>query len=182
MSVAGDLLDRLAEIGARVEAAGNRLLLRAGPTPIPSELVQSLREAKAEVLAALGPPELKSDLIERPGEAAAWWRREFTVRTLDRLLVNRAGGDAQRLAFDHLVVEWYRLHGPRVPEGHCAGCGEAIGGVASMDLQDGNRVHLDKLDCLLRYGERWRGAATRALVAMGLKPPAGEDVDERFAG
>jgi hypothetical protein len=43
---------------------------------------------------------------------------------------------------------------------------------------DGNRVHLDDahgLDCVIRYGERWRGAATRALVAMGLRPPEGGD-------
>jgi hypothetical protein len=39
---------------------------------------------------------------------------------------------------------------------------------------DGNRVHLAILDCLIRHGERWRAAATRALIAMGLQPPAGE--------
>jgi hypothetical protein len=45
---------------------------------------------------------------------------------------------------------------------------------------DGNRVHLDdaqRLDCLIAFGVRWRGAATRALAAMGLQqpPPIPED-------
>jgi hypothetical protein len=43
---------------------------------------------------------------------------------------------------------------------------------------DGNRVHLaDGYDCLIRYGARWRGAATRALIAMGLVPPPGAQFD-----
>ncbi|MGH7100398.1 MAG: hypothetical protein ACREE4_22510, partial [Stellaceae bacterium] len=60
----------------------------------------------------------------------------------------------------------------------CAGCREPIGGFDALPLGEGNRVHLGEahgLDCLLAYGRRWRGAATRALVAMGLLPPADDD-------
>jgi hypothetical protein len=44
-----------------------------------------------------------------------------------------------------------------------------------MDLWDGANVHWDDahgLDCLLLYGQRWRGAATAGLAALGLKAPA----------
>jgi hypothetical protein len=171
MSAAVDLLDRLADIGAKVQAVGNQLLVQAGPNPIPGQLVLGLREAKAEVLAALAALERDADLVESP----VWWRREFTVRTLGRMLGNRSLEEAERLAFEYLIVEWHRRHCQRVPEWQCAGCGNPIGGLASLDFQDGNRVHFDELDCLIRYGERWRGAATRALVAMGLQPPAVDD-------
>ena len=42
-----------------------------------------------------------------------------------------------------------------------------------LDLIDGNCVH-DRAGngCLIHHGERWRAAATRALVGMGLQPPA----------
>ena len=180
MSVANDLLDRLAEAGAKVEAAGNRLIVRAGAKPVPAELVQRLREAKTEVLAALAPARSMPSASEasyrcNPSDAA-WWRRPFIIRTIDRELGGaRSHAEAARLAWGELECRWHRLFGESIQEWQCAGCGEPIGGLLSLDLQDGNRVHLERLDCLIRYGERWRGAATRALTALGLRPPAGED-------
>ena len=53
MNVARDLLDDLAMIGATVESAGDRLILRAGSTAIPARLVSRVREAKAELVALL---------------------------------------------------------------------------------------------------------------------------------
>lgn len=181
MSVANDLLDRLAEVGAKVEAAGTRLIVRAGPKPVPGELVQRLRDAKAEVLAALAPaggmpPASEASYRCDPSEAA-WWRRHFIVRTIDRKLGGaRSHAKAAQLAWGELQDRWHRLHGARVPEWQCAGCGEPIGGLAALPLADGNRVHLDDahgLDCVLRYGERWRGEAAAGLKALGLDPPAG---------
>ena len=72
-----------------------------------------------------------------------------------------------------MQVRWHRLHGERVPKWQCAGCGEPVGGLATLDLADGNRVHLNKLDCLLSYGERWRSEAAAGLEALGLDPPPG---------
>jgi hypothetical protein len=44
-------------------------------------------------------------------------------------------------------------------------------GAAALELIDGNRVHdAAGHDCLIVYGARWRGAATRALAAMDLQP------------
>jgi hypothetical protein len=63
-------------------------------------------------------------------------------------------------------------HGERVPGRLCAGCRRPIGAAETLDLIDGNRVH-DRPDnaCLIWHGERWRAAASRALIAFGLEPP-----------
>ena len=53
MNAARDLLDDLAMIGATVEPAGDRLILRAGPIAIPAALVNRVREAKADLIATL---------------------------------------------------------------------------------------------------------------------------------
>src|SRR4029453_2663244 len=46
-----------------------------------------------------------------------------------------------------------------------------ITGPQPLNLPDGNRVHFEPIDCLIRFGKRWRGAACEALVAFGLEPP-----------
>jgi hypothetical protein len=39
-------------------------------------------------------------------------------------------------------------------------------------LADGARVHFDdRLACVFRYGERWRGEATTSLTELGIAPP-----------
>src|SRR5262249_14912822 len=44
-----------------------------------------------------------------------------------------------------------------------------------VSLVDG--VHFEPIDCLIRFGKRWRGDACEALVAFGLEPP-GLDGDQ----
>jgi hypothetical protein len=53
MNLAHDLLKDLTGIGATIEPAGDRLILRAGPTAIPVTLVNRVRRAKRELMAAL---------------------------------------------------------------------------------------------------------------------------------
>jgi hypothetical protein len=53
LSTAIHLLEELAVIGARIESAGDRIILRAGATAIPAGLVGRVREAKSELLATL---------------------------------------------------------------------------------------------------------------------------------
>jgi hypothetical protein len=178
MSTAADLLDRLGEVGAKVEAAGNRLIVRAGPKPVPGELVQRLREAKADVLAALAPagrsPAAAAAFYPCYPREAVWWRRHFVIRTIDRSLSGaRSHAEAAQLAWGDLRDRWNTLHGERVSPDLCCGCRRPIGDGRTLKLGDGNRVHFDDLDCLLQHGRRWRRAATRALVALGLRPPAG---------
>ena len=93
MSGAEELFDRLVEVGAKLEAANGRLVVRAGPRPVPGELVQRLREAKAEILATLAPD---------------WWRRQYIVRTIDRSLGGtRSDVDAAGLAWGELECRWH---------------------------------------------------------------------------
>ena len=83
---------------------------------------------------------------------------------------------AERLAWGALQNRRHLAHGGLVPRDICAGCRRPIGVAPALDLIDGNRVHDDAgPDCLIGYGERWRDTATRALVAMGLSPPAAGD-------
>jgi hypothetical protein len=164
MSNAEELIDDLLKAGAKVTAADGCLVVRAGARAVPGILVQRLREAKAEVLATLCPQ---------------WWSRQFVIRTIDRALGGaRSYDDAARLAWGELECRWHWLYGDRVAEWRCAGCGKLISGLPSLDLQDGNRVHFDQVDCLIGYGDRWRGEASRALVAMGLQRPAGVNHDD----
>jgi hypothetical protein len=50
------------------------------------------------------------------------------------------------------------------PPDLCSGCRRPIGDRETLALGDGNRVHVDDLNCPILHGERWRRAATRALV------------------
>jgi hypothetical protein len=173
-----NLLDRLADIGAEIRPAGDRLIVRAGANPVPAELMRRLRQTKAEVLAALGP---MRDGTRNSGlgvDDPAWWRRQFAVRTIAREVGgNRAHAEAVRLAFGDLVSEWHRRHGIRTDQDRCAGCGEGLPVDVGMIVdQGGVRVHFDAVrgfDCLLAYGQRWRSNAAAALGTIGLEPPTG---------
>src|SRR5262245_28236093 len=54
---------------------------------------------------------------------------------------------------------------------HRAVCDALIAGSEALNLPDGNRVHFEPIDCLIRFGKRWRDDASEALVALGLEPP-----------
>jgi hypothetical protein len=77
---------------------------------------------------------------------------------------NRIGGS---LVGD-LQNEWHTKHGRRWPSWFCAGCEKPIGGLDSIDLADGNRVHVEPLHCMIEFGQRWRDTDS-ALVALGLE-------------
>jgi hypothetical protein len=78
MSTARDLLHDLAVIGATIQPEGDRLILRAGATPVPAGLVSRVRRAKAELLAAFAthdfkkePATLEANLVAPPD----WFQR-----------------------------------------------------------------------------------------------------------
>jgi hypothetical protein len=178
MNTATELLHRLCEIGATVNVTEDRLVVRAGARRVPAQLVKCIRAAREELLAALARGELPTRpvIADDVGQtdSDAWWRREFHVRTIHHLVAARSYGKAEGLAWGDLQNRWHRLNGRQYLFSRCAGCGEAIGGLPALAFADGNRVHLNMIDCLIRYGQRWRGDATRALVAFGLTPPEDE--------
>ncbi len=53
MTTTRQVLSDLNAIGARIEPVGDRLLVRAGPKPVPATVIRRIRQAKAELLAAL---------------------------------------------------------------------------------------------------------------------------------
>ena len=105
-------------------------------------------------------------------DRATDWRLLYWEAVGHWLAFHRTG-EAEQIAWGEMLLRWHRMHGGRpVPGWQCAGCGEPIRGLAALDLADGNRVHLDHLDCLLSFGEGWRNKATTGLRALGLAPPA----------
>ena len=153
------LLQRAHEAGLHIELLGDKLLVR-GPKRAEA-VVKLLAEHKAEVLAALSPS----------FDDAGWWRGRFTAKAVQWFVGDRDWEAAKRLAWGDLENDWHHQHGKRCPSLQCAGCGAPIGGSQALNLPDGNRVHFEPIDCLIRLGKRWRGAASEALVALGLEPP-----------
>lgn len=159
--VAAKLIASVRAAGGTIRRDGDTIEL-AAPAPLTSDLVARIRAAKPLLLAALDQlPEWEA----RHREALAHWRRlGFPER-------------AAQLAWGALQNRWHREYGKRFPTWQCAGCGQPIGGLPALTMIDGNRVHLDDIDCIIRYGQHWRGEATQALVAIGLQPPGSEGVE-----
>ena len=174
MSAVDELLVRFTEIGAIIRPAGDRLILRAGATPVPAELVNRLRQAKSQVLATLSqvtpPVESTPDGVADSAEARRWCDL-FATRITDWFRGDRGWEEARQLAWGDVENEWHELHGRRWPSWQCAGCNAPLDGSQALNLPDGNRVHFEPIDCLICFGKRWRGDASEALVALGLEPP-----------
>ena len=153
------------ELIASVRAAGGTIrrdgdtIELAAPAPLATDLLARIRAAKPALLEALhNLPEWEA--LQREA-LAHWCALGFPEK-------------AAELAWGALQNRWHRAHGKRFPTWQCAGCGQLIGGASALWMIDGNRVHLDAIDCLICYGNYWRGEATQALTAIGLQPPTGE--------
>ena len=107
MSVARNLLEDLAVIGATIKPAGDRLILRAGRTAIPAELVSRVRAAKADLLATLAAGADRSNRGRRGQGARSQAPHD---RTGHRTIESR-------------IVEWLNQHPAPSAPGHCAWCG-----------------------------------------------------------
>ena len=151
------LLRRARAAGLAVAAEASGKLLIRGPRR-EEATARLLLDHKPAVIAAL----------------AAEWRARYR-KVLAQWSTFRPAETAARIAWGELENHWHRLHSARAPAGQCAGCGAAIGDREALTLGDGNRVHLDRIACLLAYGERWRGEATAGLKWFGLDPPADLD-------
>ncbi len=180
------LLGRLAALGVRVAADGERLRLSADAPP-PPDLLAEVRAAKAGVLAVLrtgaplcshmppyapaggaGPEREIESAPEPDGDGPEAWQRFVTIRAATRWA---RYGAPSAFAYSEAVPLWHLRHGARPDPNRCAGCGGPIGAVA-WTLPDGARLHDDRraVDCLAAYGRRWRTAAADGLAAAGVHP------------
>jgi hypothetical protein len=157
------LLRQARAAGLAVRAKGDTLVIHGPRRAEP--VARLLIDRKPDVMAALA----RGAAIE-PGRAADW-RGDFAKCAEQWRRLEHSEAQAALLAWGELQCRWHRRYGVRMPVALCAGCGKPIGGAGALSLPDGTRVHFADLDCLARYGKRWRGAATRALVDMGLVPP-----------
>jgi hypothetical protein len=165
-----NLLRRARDAGLAVEVEGDKLVIRGPKRAEP--VARLLIDHKPEVMAALVPADPPALEAGESDPDPARWRRHYLIRAIRwELSGARPARLAQHVAWGELLKEWHEHHGQRWPTWQCAGCGEPIGGLAALDLADGNRVHIDKLDCLLSFGQRWRDEATAGLQALGLDPP-----------
>ena len=194
MTGVADLLAEIHRSGGNLRLVGCDRLKLVAPKALLPELTDRVRAAKPMLLAALADTASQVSTAQEGGggvlnprrntatvqHRTAWspservipdWRARHREAVAYRSALHPTD-EAARLAWGEMQLRWHQLHGRRVPEWQCAGCGEPIGGLAALALTDGNRVHLNKLDCLLSYGEYWRAAATCALMALGLHPPA----------
>jgi hypothetical protein len=158
--------------GVRLEVAGNGIVASAPRGVMSPQERRRLREdgALMAVLRAEAPPAIDRVIHDRQ-----WWSDLYEERSAIREFdggYSRA--EAESHAWGELQNRRHLEHGERVPPDICAGCRRPIGSAAALDLIDGGRVHHQGNNCCLnRHGERWRAAATRALIALGLRPPAG---------
>lgn len=172
MSTVRDLLGQLTDIGATLKVIGGQLVVRAGATAVPSRLLAQLRHDKPLVLSILA----DASRADIPPDASAWrgyYEERAGVREYD------AGYDraeAERLAWSDMLLAWHMMCGGRPARSRCAGCDEPVG-TDALVLPDGARVHFVGIDCLTRYGDRWRGRAEQALVHIGLVRPGTADAD-----
>jgi hypothetical protein len=148
LNTARQLLDDLAVIGATVEQAGDRLILRAGPTAIPGALVNRVREAKGDLITML-----RGLNSEQQKQANKSPDHKFPHQTSEAC-----------------IVEWLNEHPAPSPPGRCAWCGrtESLGTVVlpfGTERETHTWLHAK---CWPSWHQARRVEAIAALGAMGI--------------
>jgi hypothetical protein len=198
-----DVANLLAEIrrsGGDVRLIGCDRLKLVAPKALLPELTDRVRAAKPMLLAALAGTSPKADAAQKGGggvlnprrngataqhstavsssgrmllASPADWRSRHGEVAAYRGALHRAE-EAAAIAWGEIEHHWHMQHGERLPHWQCAWCREPIGGISSLELADGNRVHFDAahgLDCLLYFGKRWRAEAIAGLQTLGVDAP-----------
>jgi hypothetical protein len=152
MSLARNLLHDLAAIGATVQPVGEQLILRAGPSTIPADLVRRVREAKSDLITVLCAP-------DRSGGAESSDAR------------NTAGPaptqPTPKKSIEARAVEWLDQHPAPSRAGYCASCGKAeslSAVVLPFGLLPGTHAWLHA-ECWPAWHHARRSEALRALQA-----------------
>ncbi len=161
------LLQKASAAGLVLRVEGDKLIVRGPRSAEP--IVRLLTDHKPAVMAALA-----------SAPSARWLSRYRQSLAMFRRFHDDV--EAAGLAWGDVTTAWHKERGERVPAQQCAGCLEPIDSGAVLVLADGCRVHLRDLDCVIAYGKRWRGAAARALEALGIPAPAdAADAEPRLA-
>jgi hypothetical protein len=160
MNAARDLIDDLAVIGATIEPAGDRLILRAGPNAISAELVNRVRESKADLLATL---------------ASCTDRAEIRGEENKRNSSKPPRYSAKDRTSESFIVEWLNQHPAPSAPGRCVWCGKpefSSAMVLPFGTEPGTHAWLHA-ECWPAWHRGRKAEATAALVAMGVKLPVG---------
>jgi hypothetical protein len=182
---AGSPLSRVIDMGLYLDLIRDTSAYAAAPdSQVCDQSDISDKRRVSSLMSLLSPSRIELAVTEDEAAVAlppndpGWWRAQFEGRTSTWQRSGRYGQEtAQRLAWGELQNRWHTAHGDRLPHHLCAGCGITIGAAEALDNIDGTRVHLAAdLNCLIRYGQRWRTAATRGLIELGLRPLVGSDV------
>jgi hypothetical protein len=165
MNTARKLLEDLAVIGATIEPAGDRIILRAGNNKIPADLIIRVRQAKAELLDTLAACPVTQEWAAE--EWQAFYDERAGILEFDGGL-SRTIAEAQ--AFEACIIEWLTRNPAPSPAGHCAWCGERETKsvrVVPFGSEPGTHAWL--------HGECWRpwqklrkARAAAVLAAMGI--------------
>ena len=153
MSAARDLLDDLAVIGATIEPAGDRLVLRAGPTAIPARLVSRIREAKADLIATLAFHKDRVGVNEEQDFVGDSSRHQVDDRTCEAY-----------------IVEWLNQNPAPSAPGRCVWCGKPESPsvvVLPFGTEPGTHAWLHA-ECWPAWHQARRAGAVAALQATGL--------------
>ena len=156
------LLDRVQEAGASLSVNGDKLRV-ATTAPMPTELVDELRQAKPQIL-----NHLRGDTWD----ATDWWafyEERCGVIEFDGSLPRE---EAERRAREECGLHWLHRHPPEPTDRNvCAGCGHPIGkpGSDGVPFLAGDRGHLwIHHGCWAGWMARRREEAEKALAELGV--------------
>jgi hypothetical protein len=161
------LVEDIAAIGATIEAAKDRIVLRAGSTAIPANLISRIRLAKAELL---------ETLAARPANhkwAAEEWQAFFDERAgVTEFDGGLSRTSAEAKAFEACIIEWLNINpAPSLP-GRYAWCGRAEtrdAVVLPYGAEPGTHAWLHA-ECWAMWQEDRRAQAVKSLMQMGIGP------------
>src|SRR5215831_19383515 len=120
------LLDRAQKVGLAVRVDGKKLIIRGPRRAEP--VARLLIEHKPDVLTALASQRLVAEPVTAcVGADLGRWRDRYSARLIHWFLHGqRRWQEAERLAFNELVLAWHRQYGTRSDPNRCAGCGDDL--------------------------------------------------------